>query len=389
VNKKISSLAAFLVLVTVASWAIAPATENGRETNAKRVVDAAVGPVMKKNRIAGMAVGLAVGGKAYVFNYGLASRQPAKPVTDRTLFEIGSVSKTFAATLASYAQVAGFLSLDDPVGKFVPSLRGSAFGKVTVLELATHTPGGLPLQVPDSVHNDAELIQYLKDWSPSCPPATCRTYSNVSAGMLGLVAAASMHRDFAALVQDRLFSGLGMTGSYIHVPIAEMPVYAQGYTSNGVPIRVRPGVLADEAYGVRTTAADLIRFVEANIGEISVEPRLARAIAGTHVGYFRAGVLTQDMIWEQYSYPVAPGTLQAGNGPRMLFESVPATRIVPPEGPRDDVWIDKTGTTNGFGTYVAFVPAKRMGIVILANQSYPIKERVALAYRILSQLGGM
>jgi beta-lactamase class C len=72
----------------------------------------------------------------------------------------------------------------------------------------------------------------------------------------------------------------------------------------------------------------------------------------------------------------------------MLFDAMPATAIDPPLAPRGDVWINKTGSTNGFSTYVAFVPAKRLAIVMLANRSFPIEDRVKTAYAILSSLGG-
>jgi beta-lactamase class C len=94
-----------------------------------------------------------------VFDYGVASKATKQPVTRDTLFELGSVSKTLTATLASYAQIEGDLSLNDAVSRHLPSLDGTAFGKVTLLNLGTHTPGGLPLQVPDEVHNDAQLMQ--------------------------------------------------------------------------------------------------------------------------------------------------------------------------------------------------------------------------------------
>jgi beta-lactamase class C len=96
--------------------------------------------------------------------------------------------------------------------------------------------------------------------------------------------------------------------------------------------------------------------------------------------------MTQDLIWEQYPYPVALENLLEGNAPAMIMNATPVAQLKPPQPPRDDVWINKTGSTNGFGTYVAFIPEKRLGIVILTNKNIPNGARVTAAYRILESL---
>ncbi|HEX7909951.1 MAG TPA: class C beta-lactamase [Paraburkholderia sp.] len=377
-----------LAAVALAVCATAPVTHAADNAPAgiKRSVDAAIQPVMAKYGIHGMAVGIVAAGKPYVFDYGVASAETGQPVTGDTLFELGSISKTFTATLASYAQVSGDLSLSDKTSQYLPVLQGKPFGNVKLVNLGTHTPGGLPLQVPDNINNNDELMQYFEAWQPSCAPGTCRTYANPGIGMLGLITAKSMGQDFEPLMQQRLFPALGLTSSYLDVPQARMPDYAQGYKKNGAPVRVSPGVLSAEAYGVKATAADMTRFMQANMNLLQLDAKLQRAIDETHTGYFKAGVLTQDLIWEQYAYPVTLKTLLAGNSSAMALKATPATEINPPQAPRKDVWINKTGSTNGFGAYVAFIPEKQMGIVILANQNFPIEDRVSAAYQILTAL---
>ena len=130
----------------------------------------AVRPLMEREGVPGMAVGIVCHGQTYIFNFGIASRETKKPITERTLFEVGSVTKTFTATLACYAQVGGQLSLTDPASKYLPVLRGSHFDEVSVLNLGTHTPGGLPLQVPEGITNDDDLMRYFQNWKPAYTP---------------------------------------------------------------------------------------------------------------------------------------------------------------------------------------------------------------------------
>jgi beta-lactamase class C len=379
------SLVAAVLFAIFSTTAVNHAADDP-QNRIKSAVDTAIRPVIAKYGIAGMAIGITVAGKHYVFNYGVASTETRQPVTRDTLFELGSVTKTFTATLASYAQVSGYLSLSDKTGKYLPSLRDSKFGDVSLLNLGTHTPGGLPLQVPDNIRNNDQLMHYFEEWRPTYAPGTYRTYANPGIGTLGLITAKSMGADFTALMEERLFPALGMRSSYINVPAAKMTAYAQGYTKEDAPVRMTTGVLSSEAYGIKSTAADMIRFVDANMNLIKLDPKLQRAITDTHTGYFKAVAMTQDLIWEQYPYPVALQTLLEGNSSAMIFHATRVTEIKPPQEPREDVWINKTGSTNGFGAYVAFVPQKRLGIVILANKNYPIDARVTAAYKILTSL---
>jgi beta-lactamase class C len=353
------------------------------------VVDTAIRPLMAKYDVPGLAVAVTVDGQATFFNYGVASREQNTPVSEATLFELGSVSKTFTATLASYAQVLGKLSLDDHPGKYLPALKGSAIDKASLRHLGTYTAGGLPLQFPDEVTNDAQMVDYFVHWKPAAAPGRQRQYSNPSIGLMGYIAGLALQRDFAAAMETALFPQLGLEHSYIHVPERAMASYAWGYNGANQPVRVHPGVFDAQAYGVKSTAADMLRFVQANIDPSRLEPAMQRAVTGTHVGYFKTETMVQGLGWEQLPYPATLAALLAGNAPALIYDPNPVTQIAAPRAAGQGTLFDKTGSTGGFGAYVAFVPEKKIGIVMLANKSYPIPARITAAHAILEQLATM
>ncbi|MGW5956951.1 class C beta-lactamase [Methylorubrum thiocyanatum] len=363
-----------------------PAAAEAPSVRIAEAVERAYRPLLKEYDVPGLTVAVTRDGQSAVFTFGLADRAGQRPVTRDTLFEIGSVSKTFTATLAAYARALGRLSLEDAPGRFLPSLRGSALDRVSLLELGTYTAGGLPLQFPDGVAEKAAMIAWFQDWQPSAPPGTQRRYSNPSLGLFGAAAAAALGGNFTDLMETRLFPKLGLRNTFIRIPEAEMDRYAWGYGKGDRPIRVNPGVLDAEAYGVKSSAADMIRFVEANLDPGRLDPPLRQAVEGTHVGYFRVGAMVQGLGWEQYPYPVSLERLQAGHAPAMTLEAQPATRLDPPQVPSGPTLFNKTGSTNGFGAYVAFVPDKRIGLVMLANRAVPIPARIAAAHAVLEVL---
>ncbi|MGH8389228.1 MAG: class C beta-lactamase [Pseudomonas sp.] len=350
------------------------------------VVNAAVQPLMQSQGIAGMAVAVTVNGKQYFFNYGVASKENAQPVTENTLFEIGSVSKTYTATLAAYAQASGKLSLSDKASQKLPALRGSAFDNISVLQLGTYSAGGLPLQFPAEFDSADKMLGYYKQWKPDYPAGSHRLYSNPSLGLFGYLAAQSMGQPFDEVMEKTMLPKLGLKHTYLKVPQSQMSLYAQGYNKEDKPVRVGPGALDSEAYGVKTSAADMIRYVEANMKPAQLEKSLQQAIAITHTGYYKVGDMTQGLGWEIYPYPVELDTLLAGNSAQMTLEPHQVQWIKPPQAPKQDALFNKTGSTSGFGAYVAYVPGKQIGIVMLANRNYPNPERVKIAHRILSAL---
>ena len=351
----------------------------------RAVVDAAVQPAIEQYRIPGLAVAIVHKGERHFFNYGVASRDSGQAVDEHTLFELGSVSKLFSATLGAYAQAEGKLRLDDPASQHLPALRGTAFEQISLLDLATYTPGGLPLQFPDAVHNERQMLDYYRAWQPAYPAGSQRLYSNPSIGLFGHLAATSLGEPFEQALERRLFPQLGMRESHVRVPQAQMARYAWGYREEKA-IRVQPGPLDAEAYGVKSTAADMLRFVEANLDPSQLPAPLRQAIAITHQSYYRVGDMSQGLGWERYAYPITLQRLQAGNSSQMALEPHAVERFAKPHPAEGDLLLNKTGSTNGFGAYVVLLPARNTGLVILANRNYPNAERVRIALQILGTL---
>src|SRR4051794_34770058 len=100
-------------LSTLTLGRIGNAFASGAVAKVKAAVDAAVKPVIAQYGIPGMAVGVTRDGARHFMEYGSASPAQKIPVTRETLFELGSISKTFTATLATLAEIDGKLSLQD------------------------------------------------------------------------------------------------------------------------------------------------------------------------------------------------------------------------------------------------------------------------------------
>ncbi|WP_312492090.1 class C beta-lactamase [Pseudomonas cremoris] len=356
-------------------------------TDLRQVVDANVKPLMQQQGIAGLSVAVVNKGKVQYFNYGVADKANQLPVTQDTLFEIGSVSKTYTATLGGYAQASGKLKLSDIASEHLSALKGSAFDRISLLQLATYTPGGLPLQFPDAADSAATMLDYFQHWKPAYAPGAQRVYSNPSIGLFGYLSAQSLGQPFNVAMEQTLLPKLGLKSTYLNVPADQANRYAQGYDKDQNPVRVGPGALDSEAYGIKTSPQDLARYVMLNLHPQTLESPLQQAIATTHTGYYRVNGMTQGLGWEYYPYPIKLQALIDGNSTPMAMEPHKVQWLTPAQPQPANVLYNKTGSTRGFGAYVAYVPSKDMGVVILANKNYPNAERVKIAHKILEALG--
>lgn len=316
---------------------------------------------------------------------GLASRANQSPTTPDTLFELGSISKIFNVTLAALAEQRGKLSLGDKAAHYLCADNCSIGNELTLMDLATHHSGGLPLQIPDDVANTDQLVNWLKNWKPSKPGA--RSYSNVSIGLLGHISAGALEMTYKQAAETVLFPELGMNNTWIEVPAAKMNEYAYGYdrkTDN--PIRVTPGVLDAEAYGAKSSARDMLKLLDVELGLAKVSSEMGAAVRRTQEGQFKTSKFVQGMIWEQYPWPADVDTMKSANSYDFILHPQQMEKIDPALAPQKDVVLNKTGSTNGFGGYVAVLPAEDLGIVVLANRNYPNDARIAATFTLIKSL---
>ncbi|MCZ0739252.1 beta-lactamase [Vibrio diabolicus] len=376
---------ALVAILSLTSFVTFAKTESTVSSQLKSVVDECAKGLMNEYDIPGLAVAVTIDGKRYFYNYGFADESKGSLVTNDTIFELGSISKTFAATLTGYAQEKGKLNMDDKVKDYIPELENSVLGNTKLVHVATYTAGGLPLQFPSEVTNDAEMMQYYKTWKPEYEAGTKRKYSNPSIGLFGYIGALSMKSDYTEMMETVILPELGMTNTFVDVPKDQLNNYAFGYSSEGKPVRVNPGILDAQAYGIKSTSLDMLQYIEANMGQAQLNSDIENALERTHTKYFDTDTFTQAVGWEGYDYPVSLSQLLKGNSSDVILNAKPVQASVSGTLGRD-VWYNKTGSTGGFGAYVAYVPSEKIGIVILANKNYPNAERVEAAYNIISSV---
>jgi beta-lactamase class C len=352
-----------------------------------QIVKETITEFMEKNDIPGVAVQLYVDGKPYSYYFGYANKDKKTPVTNKTIFEVGSISKVMTSLLLAEEIDFSKMQLNDPVTKYLPDLPPS-FQGVNLQSLATHT-SGLSFNLPETVQSEADYKTYLTHLSLSSSPNDQWAYSNLGIGILGQAIEQVSHKDLNQLYLKQILSPLGMQPIGLTIPKKLQAHYAQGYDEEGQPVAPKKGNLLMAAYGVKASASDMQRFLSAAIGLRGTPGKIFYPMRMTQTGYVKLSDHLQGLGWQ--IYPLTPqnidSLLDVDDSETTQTEAVKVNEVIQKPTFNGDALIDKTGTTAGFGAYIALIPNKKSGIVILTNRHATDKAIVGVGREILYKLG--
>lgn len=229
----------------------------------------------------------------------------ARPLSDRSIFEIGSITKTFTGALLAQMVLRGEVGLDDPVARYLPSgveVPSRDGQEITLLDLATHR-SGLPLwgrhvdEPPDprdpwAGYTVESMYRFLAGHELERVPGTEYHYSNLGFGLLGHVLARVAGTTYPELLRSRILEPLGMESTRYEIPDSLASWMTVGQESNAtvaVESDARRG-----AGGLFSTASDMTKWLDLALGvpesdlgramELAQQPRILRDAPGRTIG---------------------------------------------------------------------------------------------------------
>jgi CubicO group peptidase (beta-lactamase class C family) len=230
----------------------------------------------------GMTLGLVTPqGERTVLNFGYANADAKTPITQETIFQIGSISKVMVASVVHQYAAEGRIRLTDRLSDLLPPIPLPPGNKVQVQHLLDHV-AGLP--------GDAPIFPVGGLWT-AYPPGLHWHYSNTAYAILGKLVEHLGGKPLAQVLHERIFVPLGMSRSRGAITSDDRTLYAQGYEAadsfaayaRGIPLAPAPWV--DVTFGagsVASTADDMLSFLRAladgvqNRGALGLSPQQAK-----------------------------------------------------------------------------------------------------------------
>lgn len=268
-----------------------------------------------------------------------------QPVDQHTIYEIGSISKTFTAILLAQMAMKGQVKIDDPAQKYLPATvkMPTRNGKqISLGQLSDHSSGlpRLPSNLapknaanPYADYSVEELYYFLNQYQLARDIGSSFEYSNLGVGLLGHILSLNAGEDYEKLLTTNITSPLGMKETKITLDGNMQKNLAMGY-SNGGPVSNWDMPTLAGAGAIRSSLHDLLRYVAANVG--LQETELQAAMNLTH-------------------QPRRPTTR----------DSIGLAWFITKGADGDVTW--HTGGTGGYRTFCGFVKQAGKGVVVLTN----------------------
>ena len=314
---------------------------------ASEAIDGYITAQMRSARIPGLALAI-VKGDQIVFSKGYGQADPSgRPVTPKTSFIIGSVSKSFTALAVMQLTEAGKVELDAPVQRYIPWFRVAdpkASAQITVRQLLNQT-SGIPQPLAEQTMNEdndqalLRSVRSLANLELIGPPGQSFAYSNGNYNTLGFIAQVVSGQSYEEYARQHIFAPLDMQNSFVSQDEAQQRGMAMGYRWwFGVPIAARlPYVRSDLPAGyIISSAEDVAHFL------------IAQMNGGR---YENNSVLSPEGIALTHAVPI-PKTYGMG------WESIQLN---------GRTLINHDGGVPNFQASVFFDPAERVGVFIAAN----------------------
>lgn len=244
-----------------------------------------VAEAMRRLPVPGAAFGVLHDGEAHVAGLGVTNLDHPLPVTPDTLFQIGSITKTFTGTLAMRLIEAGRLDLDAPVRTYLPDLRladEAAAAGVTLRHLLTHTGGWVGDYFEDCGPGDDALARYVTRMAalPQLTPlGEVWSYNNAGFGLAGRVLEVAAGKTYEAALKELVLDPLGLEMTFIFPADVMTHRFATGHRVDRDltgddeaerPYVARPWALARTAHpvgAITSTVGDLLRYAAFHMGD--------------------------------------------------------------------------------------------------------------------------
>ncbi|HEY5325631.1 MAG TPA: serine hydrolase domain-containing protein [Mucilaginibacter sp.] len=321
-------------------------TSNPLRSETDKKIDSVARAYIQKSNTVGVIIGVIDNGRVSAYSYGETIKGSGKLPNIDNFFEIGSITKTFTATLLAYDVNEGKVKLSDHVTKFLPDsvAANPELKSITLLNLINHTSG--LARIPDNLISHASdalnpykdytkdlLYAYLKTCRLNSRPGEKYAYSNLAVGLLGSILETINGEVFSQMVREVISKPLRMFGTDQNINPLLAPRFVQVYNAGGQPTRAWDFDVLAPCGALRSTLNDMLLYAKANLHPGT--DALSKAIALTHKVTFNKDVKI-GMAWHIITV----------DGIEYCFHN---------------------GGTNGSSSFLAFNTEKNIAVVVLSN----------------------